>query len=71
MLVSPQFAMVHTKSESHLTTEHAESVKTANGQDIFQTTQELNVFSDHSLNVIASQRDLLMDILVKCAQWDK
>jgi hypothetical protein len=46
-------------------------VKTANGQDIFQTTQELNVFSDHSLNVIASQRDLLMDILVKCAQWDK
>jgi hypothetical protein len=71
MLVSLQFAMVHTKSESHLTTDHAESVKTANGQDIFQTTLELNVFSDHSLNVIASLREQLMDMLAKCAQWDK
>jgi hypothetical protein len=39
-----QFAMAHTKSEDQLMPTTVEDVKTANGQDIFQTTPELNVF---------------------------
>jgi hypothetical protein len=39
-----QYAMVFTKSKDQLTQLLVEHVKTANGQDTFQTTPELNVF---------------------------
>lgn len=49
-----------------------EDAKHANGQDKFQTTQELNVSSDHSLNAqIALPADLLMDIHASHAQLVK
>jgi hypothetical protein len=40
----PHTAVELTKSPSQLMPTHAEDVKNANGQDIFQTTRELNAF---------------------------
>jgi len=46
--------------------------QTANGQDKFQTSQELLVSTDHLLFVlIAEQDNLLTDTLAKHAQLDK
>jgi len=53
-----QPVMEHMISKLQLITDHAENVLHANGQDKFQTTRELLVSTDHSLN---AQTALLED----------
>jgi hypothetical protein len=69
--VSLHTAVVLTKSEDQLMLIHAVLVKTANGQYIFQTTRELSVLEDHSLNVTASANILKTDTHANNANMDK
>jgi uncharacterized protein (UPF0216 family) len=71
ILATLQFVMDHTKSEDQLMPPHAVNAKIANGQDTFQTTLELNVFWDHSLNVIASANNQPTVMNVNSAHSDK
>jgi len=48
-----QFVTELIKSEEPLMPTHVENAKTANGQDIFQTTRELHASQDHSPNATA------------------
>lgn len=67
----PHSAEVLIKSPDQLMLTNVEDVKTANGQDIFQTTRELNAFWDHLLNAIASANNLKIDTLAKNAHTAK
>lgn len=60
------------KSDQLSTTDHAEDVLPANGQDKFQTTRELLVSTDHSLNAqTALPEDPMITTLANNAHTDK
>lgn len=70
--LEPKLAHRLTHINFQLITFHAVDAKFANGQDKFQTFQELDVSTDHLPHAQAAPRDnLLTDIAVKTAHQDK
>jgi hypothetical protein len=77
MLIMVMYAILqpvldNMKSDQLSTTDHAEDVLPANGQDKFQTMRELPVSTDHSLNAqTAPPEELMMATLVNNAHTTK